>query len=102
MITVVRRHAVASRARLTWLGCGLRIEWGNRKCMNFQPAVIEVLMFSEYPELKDLHDGIGRNLDDLPRLLKELKGTALPEAVTVLLTQKDINLWSAAGFSLAY
>ncbi len=101
MITVIRDRAIATCARLTWLDYGLRIEWGYRRVFNFHPATVEVLLFTEYPELEALYDGVGWDLDELSSFLRSAEDTALPEAVLVLLTQKDINLLDAAGFSLA-
>ena len=100
MITVIRDRAIATCARLTWLEHGLRIEWGYRRCLNFHPATVEVLLFSEYPELATLYDGVGWDVDELKHLLDNAQDTALPEAVTLLLTQKDINLLTLAGFAL--
>ncbi len=100
MITVIHRRQTATHARLTWQDYGLRIEWGSTKRRNFSPVSIEVLPFNEYPELRELHDGIGWNLDELRRLLDNAEGTALPEAVLVLFMQKDIDLLAEVGLAL--
>ena len=100
-ITVIQKRSAATHARLSWRAYGLRIEWGYIKALTFHPVSVEVLELREYPELAELYVGQGWDVAALNHLLTESNDTALPEAVTVLLTQKDINLLASRGIALA-
>jgi len=101
MITAIHKRGEATHARLTWAKRGLRVEMGHLWHQMFRPLTTEMLLFSEYPELISLFDGQGWNVHELHHLLEDADRAAFPEAVTLLITQKDINLLSEFGFSLA-
>lgn len=100
MITVIRKHQTATHARLTVLEQGIRIEWGCVKRLVFRVVTMEMMLFSEFPELLAIWDGDAWNVDELNALLSDAEGTALAEAGLLLLTQKDINILESVGLAL--